>query len=73
MVVVAWAARMEQARTLEDILSRRTRSLLLDAKAALECSADVAQLLAEELGHDRAWAAEQTAQFAQLARHYLLT
>jgi glycerol-3-phosphate dehydrogenase len=73
MVVVAWAARMEQARTLEDVLSRRTRSLLLDAKAALECSAAVAQLLAQELGHDRAWAAEQTAQFAQLARHYLLT
>ncbi|MBV5346352.1 MAG: FAD-dependent oxidoreductase, partial [Rhodoferax sp.] len=60
MVVVAWAARMEQARTLEDVLSRRTRSLLLDAKAALECSAVVAQLLADELGHDRAWAAEQT-------------
>ena len=73
MVVVAWAARMEQARTLEDVLSRRTRSLLLDARAALECSADVAQLLAEELGHDRAWAMDQTAQFAQLARHYVLT
>jgi len=72
-VVVAWAARMEQARTLEDVLSRRTRSLLLDAKAALECSAAVAHLLAQELGHDRAWAAEQTAQFAQLARHYVLT
>ncbi|MCE9618296.1 MAG: glycerol-3-phosphate dehydrogenase/oxidase [Planctomycetes bacterium] len=71
MAVVAWAARCEQARTLEDVLSRRTRSLLLDARATLECSAAVADLLAGELGRNRAWAIEQTAQFAQLARHYL--
>jgi glycerol-3-phosphate dehydrogenase len=71
MAAVAWAARHEQARTLEDALSRRTRALLLDARAALECSQSAADLLAKELGRDRAWAAQQVVQFAELARHYL--
>ena len=35
---VVWAARHEMARTVEDVLARRTRALFLDAKAAIEAA-----------------------------------
>jgi glycerol-3-phosphate dehydrogenase len=69
---VAWAARHEMARTVEDVLSRRTRSLLLDARAAIEAAPTVARILAAELGHDAAWAERQVEDFVTLARGYLL-
>lgn len=69
---VRWAARYELARTVEDILSRRTRALLLDARASLAAAPRVAALLAEELGHDNAWAQRQVEDYEQLAASYLL-
>ena len=72
-VQVVWAARHEMARTVEDVLSRRTRELLLDARAAILMAPRVAELLAAELGRDEAWQAEQVTQFTALARGYLLT
>jgi glycerol-3-phosphate dehydrogenase len=69
---VSWGARHEMARTVEDVLSRRTRSLLLDARAAIEATPRVAQLLATELGRDAAWARAQIEEFTALARGYLL-
>ncbi len=70
---VVWAARYEMARTVEDVLSRRTRALLLDARASLEAAPKVAELLAEELGLDANWQAAQLRQYQQLAEAYLLT
>jgi glycerol-3-phosphate dehydrogenase len=49
------------ARTLTDVLSRRTRALILDREAALSAAPDVADLLAGELGWDRTERAEQIA------------
>ncbi|WP_221090975.1 glycerol-3-phosphate dehydrogenase/oxidase [Deinococcus aquaedulcis] len=69
---VRWAARMEQARTVEDVLSRRLRALLLDARASLEAAPRVAELLAEELGHDGAWQAAQVQAYRALAQEALL-
>ena len=69
---VSWAARHEMARTVDDVLARRTRSLLLDARAAIEAAPHVAQLMAAELGRDQAWASAQVAEFDTLARGYLL-
>lgn len=69
---VVWAARHEHARSVEDVLARRTRALLLDARAARSAAPVVAQLLAAELGHDEAWQAAQVAQFTALAAGYLL-
>ena len=63
--------REELCMTVEDALSRRTRSLLLDAQAAIECAPAVAALLATELGHDRDWEARQTQAFGELAKGYL--
>lgn len=68
---VVFHARHEMARTVEDVLSRRSRSLLLDAQAALAIAPQVATLLARELAHDSAWITDQLTQFRELAQHYL--
>ena len=69
---VRWAARRELARTVEDVLSRRSRALLLDARASITAAPRVATILAEELGHDAAWTQAQVQRYQQLARGYLL-
>jgi glycerol-3-phosphate dehydrogenase len=69
---VVWAVRHEMARTVDDVLSRRTRALQLDARAALDTAPMVAGLLARELGRDRAWMTEQITDFTAVARGYLL-
>jgi hypothetical protein len=70
---VVWAARSEMARTVEDVLSRRTRSLLLGAKAAIECAPKVAAIMAKELKRDQAWQKSQVELFTQLPRISSLT
>lgn len=69
-VSVVWAARHEMARTIEDVLSRRTRALLLNARAAAECAPAVAHVLALELGQDAEWEREQIRAFESLAANY---
>lgn len=69
---VVWAARHEMARSVEDVLARRTRSLLLDARASVEVAPRVAALLAGELGRDEAWQREQVAEYGEVARGYWL-
>jgi glycerol-3-phosphate dehydrogenase len=59
------------ARTVDDVLSRRTRALFLNAKAAIAMAPEAAKLLAAELGHDERWQAEQVAEFTALAQNYL--
>ncbi len=68
---IVWAAREELCMTVEDALSRRTRSLLLDAGAAIECAPLVASLLAAELGRDERWKTQQINLFRELAGNYL--
>lgn len=67
-----WAVREEMARTVEDVLARRTRALLLDARASVEAAPVVARLMAAELERDEAWVARQVADFQELARRYVL-
>lgn len=69
---VIWATRYELARTVEDVLSRRMRALLLDAQASIEVAPRVAELLAQELGFDEAWQREQVNQFTELAEAHTL-
>jgi glycerol-3-phosphate dehydrogenase len=69
---VVYGARREMARTVEDVLARRTRALLLDARAAIEAAPRVANLLGAELGRDASWASQQVGAFRALARGYLL-
>jgi glycerol-3-phosphate dehydrogenase len=69
---VVWAAGAEMARTVEDVLARRTRALFLDAAASIEMAPVVAQLLAKILGHDALWQQQQIAEYTQLANGYRL-
>ena len=69
---VIWAVRQEMARTVEDVLARRTRSLFLDARAAMEMAPGVARMVAEELKRDDAWEKEQVVSFLKVAAGYLL-
>lgn len=69
---VRWAVRYEMARTIEDVLSRRTRSLLLDAAASLEAAPKVAAILAEELNRGEDWQQQQIETYRSLAIGYLL-
>jgi glycerol-3-phosphate dehydrogenase len=68
---VAWAARCEMARTVEDVLARRMRALFVDANVALAMAPRVAELLATELHRDAAWQAEQVDQFRHVAQTFL--
>lgn len=64
--MIRFAARHEYARTVEDILARRSRLLFLDARLAARLAPDVAAILVEETGVNPA-----SAEFAALAAHYL--
>ncbi len=68
---VAAAVRDEMARTLEDYFARRTRGLMLDARATLEAAPRVAAGMARELGKDEAWQEEQLASYTKLVATYL--
>jgi glycerol-3-phosphate dehydrogenase len=67
---VVWACRQEMARTVEDVLARRTRSLLFNAEAAVAAAPAVARLMAAELGRDANWERNQIAAFQALAASY---
>lgn len=64
------AVRQEMARHVADVLSRRTRALLLDAQAAVEVAPAVAEIIGAELGWTPARQERETADFLELARGY---
>lgn len=68
---VVWAVRHEMARTVEDVLARRTRSLLLDAAASIQAAPSTAAIMARELGRDAAWQRDQVHAYWQIAQSYL--
>jgi glycerol-3-phosphate dehydrogenase len=65
--MVRFAARYEYARTIEDVLARRTRLLFLDARLAVSLALTVGKILYEETG-----APTESEDFDALARHYML-
>jgi glycerol-3-phosphate dehydrogenase len=69
---VIWATRHEMARTVEDVLARRTRALFLNARAALAMAPAVAELMASELGWDEFTRTKQLAAFRGVASNYVL-
>ena len=64
-----YAARYEMAVTIDDVLSRRTRSRLLGRDATAEAAHDVAELLASELGWSEAERATQVDRFRAALAH----
>lgn len=69
---VIWAVREEMAIKIEDVLSRRIRILILDAKVALKMAPRVATLMAEEMGKDSAWISAELEDFNKLAKKYII-
>ena len=63
--MVRFAVRYEYARTVEDVLARRSRLLFLDAKLAATVAAEVGKVIEEELESD-----PETGQFCALAQQY---
>jgi glycerol-3-phosphate dehydrogenase len=68
---VVYAARFEMATCVDDVLSRRTRALLVDARSAGAAAARTAALLAGELGWDAAKVREEAAAFDAIGHHDL--
>lgn len=66
-----WIIRNEMPFRIEDVLARRTRALLLDARASVEIAPEVARLMAEETGYDTKWQHEQVESYNQLVKNYL--
>jgi glycerol-3-phosphate dehydrogenase len=69
---VVWAARVEMARTVEDVLARRLRALFLNARAAVEMAPAVARLAGDELDWDADRQRREVDAFSALARGYML-
>ncbi len=68
---VLFAIRCEMARTLDDILSRRTRATFLNIKAAIESIPLVLDILSDELGRDEIWKQEEEKEFRAIAQGFL--
>lgn len=69
---VIWAVEHEMARTVEDVLARRTRALLLNARESRRIAPEVAKIMARILNKDQQWEREQVAAFEKLTKQYIL-
>jgi glycerol-3-phosphate dehydrogenase len=68
---ILWHVRNEMAMTVEDVLSRRTRALYLDANASIEAAPTVASIMGAELNKDNEWVDGQVAAYTGLAKQYV--
>jgi len=68
---IAWAVRNEMCMKVDDFLSRRTRALLLDAKASVESAPLVAEFMAKEAGKNENWIKNEIDSFNSIAKNYL--
>ena len=68
-VEAVYAARFEMTVTLDDLLSRRTRALILDRAATVAAAPAAAALLGAELGWDADTRAQELEAFLAIAEH----
>ena len=69
---IIYAVKYEMAITIEDVLSRRTRCLLIDAKECIKIAPLVAKIMSSELNTPENWEREQIKLFLELAKNYHL-
>ncbi len=72
-VHVEWAVEHEMARTLEDVLARRTRALFLDARETVRIAPQAAAIMAKAMNKDENWKEQQLMAFYKLAKLYMLS
>lgn len=70
---VVWAVRNELARTVEDVLARRTRALFLNARAAVTIAPMIADMIAAELQWPPSVRDKHLSSFTALAANYVLS
>jgi len=68
---IIWLCRNEMPWKVEDVLARRTRALLLDARASREIAPEVASIMAKELDFDETWIRQQVEEYGRLVENYL--
>jgi glycerol-3-phosphate dehydrogenase len=71
--IIKTSVEQEMCMTTEDFLSRRTRQLLLDAKAAIKFAPVVSAIMAKEMNKDNYWIQQQIDNFNLIATNYLPT
>ena len=69
---IIWSIRNEMAMTLEDILSRRTRCLFIDALETIKIAPIVCKIMSEELNESKNWMENQLKNFTTLANNYII-
>jgi len=69
---VVWAVRKEMARTIDDVLARRTTILYLDAKASVAIAKQVASIMAKELKKDKKWEEVQVQEYTEMSKAYIM-
>ncbi len=67
---IIWAVREEMAVTVEDVLARRTRCQLLDARESVRIAPLVARLMAKELGEGEEWEKDQVVAYNEVTSNY---
>jgi len=67
---IVWAVRKEMARTVEDVLARRTRALFLDARESIRIAPETAEIMAKELNRGEEWIERQIQDFKRVAKNY---
>ena len=67
------AVKEEMAMTTDDVLSRRSRLLLIDAAEALHIAREVSGIIAKLRGKEDSWINKDVALFSELAENYLVT
>ncbi|MFL1780318.1 glycerol-3-phosphate dehydrogenase/oxidase [Candidatus Hepatincolaceae symbiont of Richtersius coronifer] len=68
---IVYAVESEQARTVDDVLARRTRALFLNSRYAVEAAPKVAEIMAKHLNKDITWQNQQVKEFTEIAKNYL--
>lgn len=66
-----FSIRHEKAKSIEDLLARRTRLLFLDVQASISVALVVGNILATELNKDKEWLYSEVQSFIQTANTYL--
>jgi glycerol-3-phosphate dehydrogenase len=68
---IIYICRKEMPVNIDDVLARRTRALLLNARASAEIAPEVAQIMAETLGYDQEWQSAQVRTYRELTGKYI--
>ncbi len=69
---IDFSIKFEQAKTIEDVLARRTRSLPLNPQATIEAAPRVAEIMMEKLNKSEEWKNEQIKNFLEISKKYLI-